>query len=236
MFQTHFKLKQHPATTSTNIDLIDHTFQYQKIDQFSPTNSKVKHVDIQDISSIVDNNDDNQSDQMPDLNFEEEEEEDNSSSIISIIEKVCHHHNTPIKKDFSATEQKSSKTTPFSDGQISIDNETSTTMMIPLDPENSRRCVSCKKLFQNQYSVKTHYQNVHLRLMHKCPINGCPARLPSKRSRDRHAKNKNLHKKLLQHPTSAGKNPETISFLENKVVCRNRVRIQLKHKSILFFV
>lgn len=68
--------------------------------------------------------------------------------------------------------------------------------IVPSDPQNLKRCVACGKTFQNQYSVKTHYQNVHLKVLHPCPVEGCKAMLPSKRSRDRHAKNKNLHRKL----------------------------------------
>lgn len=33
--------------------------------------------------------------------------------------------------------------------------------------------------------------------MHKCTVNGCNASFPSKRSRDRHAANNGLHRKLL---------------------------------------
>lgn len=33
--------------------------------------------------------------------------------------------------------------------------------------------------------------------MHKCTVDGCKAAFPSKRSRDRHASNLNLHRKLL---------------------------------------
>ncbi|KAI1301367.1 Zinc finger protein basonuclin-2 [Halotydeus destructor] len=68
---------------------------------------------------------------------------------------------------------------------------------IPVDKENPRRCVACGKIFQNHFGVKTHYQNVHLKLMHKCTVEGCNAAFPSKRSRDRHSANLNLHRKLL---------------------------------------
>ena len=68
---------------------------------------------------------------------------------------------------------------------------------IPSDRENPRRCVECGKTFQNHFSVKIHYQNVHLKLMHKCTVDGCNAAFPSKRSRDRHSTNLNLHRKLL---------------------------------------
>ncbi|XP_049281368.1 uncharacterized protein LOC125762854 [Anopheles funestus] len=68
---------------------------------------------------------------------------------------------------------------------------------VPLDKDNPKKCSACGKLFQNHFAVKTHYQNVHLKLLHKCNIEGCNAAFPSKRSRDRHASNLNLHRKLL---------------------------------------
>ncbi|EEC06966.1 hypothetical protein IscW_ISCW018372, partial [Ixodes scapularis] len=73
---------------------------------------------------------------------------------------------------------------------------------IPVDKENPRRCTACGKVFQNHFGVKTHYQNVHLKLMHKCTVEGCNAAFPSKRSRDRHSANLNLHRKLLSTTSS----------------------------------
>jgi zinc finger protein basonuclin len=75
---------------------------------------------------------------------------------------------------------------------------------VPIDKENPRRCAACGKIFQNHFGVKTHYQNVHLKLMHKCTVDGCQAAFPSKRSRDRHAANLNLHRKLLSTSSAAG--------------------------------
>jgi hypothetical protein len=75
---------------------------------------------------------------------------------------------------------------------------------VPLDKDNPRRCSACGKVFQNHFGVKTHYQNVHLKLMHRCTIDGCTAAFPSKRSRDRHAQNLNLHRKLLSTVESSG--------------------------------
>ena len=80
---------------------------------------------------------------------------------------------------------------------------------IPVDEENPRRCSSCGKVFQNLFTVKTHYQNVHLKLMHKCTVEGCNAAFPSKRSRDRHSSNLNLHRKLLS--TSSGNESDKVS-------------------------
>ncbi|XP_040153469.1 uncharacterized protein LOC120894751 [Anopheles arabiensis] len=82
---------------------------------------------------------------------------------------------------------------------------------VPLDKDNPKKCSACGKLFQNHFAVKTHYQNVHLKLLHKCNIDGCNAAFPSKRSRDRHASNLNLHRKLLS--TTADSN-ETVLPME----------------------
>ncbi|KAJ8403658.1 hypothetical protein AAFF_G00349840 [Aldrovandia affinis] len=58
-------------------------------------------------------------------------------------------------------------------------------------------CYVCKKSFKSSYSVKLHYKNVHLKEMHVCTVAGCNAAFPSRRSRDRHSANINLHRKLL---------------------------------------
>ena len=68
---------------------------------------------------------------------------------------------------------------------------------IPIDKENPLRCVDCGEEFPNHFAVKLHYQNVHLKLMHNCTVDGCNAAFPSKRSRDRHSSNHTLHRKLL---------------------------------------
>jgi hypothetical protein len=73
---------------------------------------------------------------------------------------------------------------------------------IPVDKENPLRCVECRIEFPNHFAVKTHYQDVHLKLMHKCNVDGCNAGFPSKRSRDRHSSNLNLHRKLLSTTAS----------------------------------
>lgn len=85
------------------------------------------------------------------------------------------------------------------------------TMDVPIDKDNPRRCTACGKIFQNHFGVKTHYQNVHLKLMHKCNVDGCNAAFPSKRSRDRHSANLNLHRKLLS--TTSDKSATSL-FLE----------------------
>ncbi|KAJ0056674.1 hypothetical protein NL108_012057 [Boleophthalmus pectinirostris] len=65
------------------------------------------------------------------------------------------------------------------------------------DSEMPHHCEICSKTFKNPYSVKMHYQSVHLKEMHLCTVDGCNAAFPSRRSRDRHSSNLNLHHKLL---------------------------------------
>lgn len=48
-----------------------------------------------------------------------------------------------------------------------------------------QQCEICSKSFKNSYSVKIHYQSVHLKEMHMCMVEGCNATFPSRRSRDR---------------------------------------------------
>ena len=95
-----------------------------------------------------------------------------------------------------------------------IYSECDSTEKIPIDKDNPKRCTTCGKVFQNQLGVKAHYQNVHLKLMHKCNIEGCSATFPSKRSRDRHSANTNLHKKLLSTTTT----PFTITTITTPIV------------------
>lgn len=61
------------------------------------------------------------------------------------------------------------------------------------------KCPQCGKEFQNRFSLKTHFTNVHLKVMRPCPIEGCSAQFPWKRSVDRHAKNQKLHEKLMKN-------------------------------------
>ncbi|QQP54249.1 Putative LOC100572970 [Caligus rogercresseyi] len=73
---------------------------------------------------------------------------------------------------------------------------------IPLDAENPTRCLECAKEFESHFLLKAHYTADHLKHLHKCSIEGCNAGFPSKRSRDRHSANHNLHRKLLSTESS----------------------------------
>ncbi|XP_059486968.1 zinc finger protein basonuclin-2-like [Neocloeon triangulifer] len=63
--------------------------------------------------------------------------------------------------------------------------------------DEALRCSACGQHFDNHFGAKMHFQDVHLKLMHRCSVDGCNAAFPSKRSRDRHSANLNLHRKLL---------------------------------------
>ncbi|KAM5170852.1 zinc finger protein basonuclin-1 isoform 2-T3 [Mantella aurantiaca] len=79
---------------------------------------------------------------------------------------------------------------------------------------NRFHCEICKKAFKNPYSVKMHYKNVHPKEMHLCTIDGCNAAFPSRRSRDRHSSNLNLHHKLLtKDAIEMQNNPYNIPYL-----------------------
>lgn len=82
------------------------------------------------------------------------------------------------------------------------------------DKDGRQKCTACGKQFQNHFGVKSHYQDEHLKLNHKCDIEGCNAAFPSKRSRDRHSLNLNLHRKLLS--TTSDNNTSLSNNFENK--------------------
>uniref|UniRef100_A0A8C6M259 Basonuclin zinc finger protein 1 n=1 Tax=Nothobranchius furzeri TaxID=105023 RepID=A0A8C6M259_NOTFU len=53
------------------------------------------------------------------------------------------------------------------------------------DSNLSPPCEVCSKPFKNPFSIRMHYQDVHLKEMHMCTVDGCNATFPSRRSRDR---------------------------------------------------
>ncbi|KAI5651571.1 hypothetical protein NE865_00815 [Phthorimaea operculella] len=76
---------------------------------------------------------------------------------------------------------------------------------IPIDDENPDRCTACGKIFQNHFTLRMHYRNDHLKLHHPCDVNGCDAAFPSRRSRDRHSSNVDLHRRLLSTSSPDGR-------------------------------
>ncbi|XP_070256522.1 zinc finger protein basonuclin-1 isoform X2 [Myotis yumanensis] len=63
--------------------------------------------------------------------------------------------------------------------------------------ESRHQCDICQKTFKNACGVKMHHKNTHAKETHVCTVEGCQATFPSRRSRDRHSSNLNLHQKVL---------------------------------------
>lgn len=81
---------------------------------------------------------------------------------------------------------------------------------VPVDKDNPSACTACGKTFPNHFGVESHYRNAHLKRMHRCAVHGCDATFPSRRSRDRHSSNLNLHRKLLSKSSPAPSNAEPL--------------------------
>lgn len=98
---------------------------------------------------------------------------------------------------------------------------------MPIDKVNPRKCTECGKVFPNHFNLKAHFQQIHLKLLHKCDIDGCNAAFHSKRSRDRHSSNLNLHRKLLSTSSTSlpaanakDENPQNAAALANSAANR----------------
>ncbi|XP_062861071.1 zinc finger protein basonuclin-1 [Trichomycterus rosablanca] len=99
-------------------------------------------------------------------------------------------------KDQTSLEQTTSRKAP-SEAEVCADSDGDLQIVCVDDVELLHHCESCDQTFKNLYSAKMHYRSVHLKEMHVCTIAGCNAAFPSRRSRDRHSANLNLHNKLL---------------------------------------
>ncbi|XP_060068912.1 zinc finger protein basonuclin-2-like [Ylistrum balloti] len=122
------------------------------------------------------------SNQAVDYSTRRQDDFDDNGSICSVIS-----HLSDMDSNHSVSSNESQSF--LSNGTENIE--------IPIDKDNPRKCTICSKIFQNHFGLKSHFQNVHLKLMHKCTVEGCSAAFPSKRSRNRHASNLKLHHKLL---------------------------------------
>lgn len=91
---------------------------------------------------------------------------------------------------------------------------------IPMDTENPFKCKVCDKLFQNTIIKNTHYQNAHLKVMYKCNNDRCKAAFPTRRSRDRHSADINLHKRILSGVRSDDSNIIEITREEVELIVK----------------
>lgn len=74
------------------------------------------------------------------------------------------------------------------------------------DPRERSRvsCSSCGKTFYDRGTLKIHYNAVHLKIKHRCTVEGCNMLFSSLRSRNRHSANPNprLHNTRHTHSHS----------------------------------
>ena len=128
--------------------------------------------------------------------------------ITSLLNKnVARAMDFSMKRDTTAEDQSEQRSTNHVTDQESATSVDSSKMCESEDADvDNNQCSVCQKTFPNHNSLNQHYQNVHLKLMHKCRVDGCGAEFPSRRSRDRHSANITLHKKLL--PTSDSEREE----------------------------
>uniref|UniRef100_G1PR74 Zinc finger protein basonuclin-1 n=2 Tax=Myotis lucifugus TaxID=59463 RepID=G1PR74_MYOLU len=80
--------------------------------------------------------------------------------------------------------------------------------------ESRHQCDICQKTFKNACGVKMHHKNTHSKETHVCTVEGCQATFPSRRSRDRHSSNLNLHQKgLAQEALESSENHIRAAYL-----------------------
>lgn len=154
-------------------------------------------MDKSETKLVIDDNSDDEDD--------DEDDEMNGKDTGEVLDFSMHMPEGMDSEQFlNVSEQESNASAGSNDstdmsksnGEVTNEGE------IPIDKDNPKRCVSCGKTFLNIFGLKIHYKNVHLKLMHMCTVDGCSASFPSKRSRDRHSANLNLHRKLLSTTTT----------------------------------
>ncbi|CAK1581165.1 unnamed protein product [Parnassius mnemosyne] len=132
-----------------------------------------------------------------------ESESDDESSAPSVVREGLRLRSdlyTPSDSgsDLHAMEERLARArSPSASSDHTDDRTDINDLDIPIDDENPDRCTACGKIFQNHFTLRMHYRNDHLKLHHPCDVNGCDAAFPSRRSRDRHSSNVDLHRRLL---------------------------------------
>ncbi|CAH0399532.1 unnamed protein product [Chilo suppressalis] len=132
-----------------------------------------------------------------------ESESDDESSAPSVVREGLRLRSdlyTPSDSgsDLHAMEERLARArTPSASSDKTDDRADINDLEIPIDDENPDRCTACGKVFQNHFTLRMHYRSDHLKLLHPCDFNGCDAAFPSRRSRDRHSSNIDLHRRLL---------------------------------------
>ncbi|XP_060574055.1 zinc finger protein basonuclin-1-like isoform X2 [Ruditapes philippinarum] len=160
------------------------------------SNSDVEEtsIDKSDNKLIIDDNSDEDDDD------EDDDEDINGKDTGEVLDFAMHMPEGMDSEQFMNASGQDSNTSMGSNDSVDMTKSNGEVMSegeIPIDKDNPKQCVACGKTFLNIFGLKIHYKNVHLKLMHTCTVDGCSASFPSKRSRDRHSSNLNLHRKLL---------------------------------------
>ncbi|XP_030027484.2 zinc finger protein basonuclin-2-like [Manduca sexta] len=139
-----------------------------------------------------------------------ESESDDESSAPSVVREGLRLRSdlyTPSDSgsDLHAMEERLARARSPSASSDRTDERDINDIEIPIDDENPDRCTACGKVFQNHFTLRMHYRNNHLKLLHPCDVNGCDAAFPSRRSRDRHSSNVDLHRRLLSTTLPEGR-------------------------------
>ncbi|KAI8434110.1 hypothetical protein MSG28_012250 [Choristoneura fumiferana] len=161
-----------------------------------------------------------------------ESESDDESSAPSVVREGLRLRSdlyTPSDSgsDLHALEERLARArSPSASSDRTDDRTDLNDLEIPIDEENPDRCTACGKVFQNHFTLRMHYRNDHLKLLHPCDVNGCDAAFPSRRSRDRHSANVDLHRRLLS--TGSPENREQRPGFEMNAELLNKLYADIK--------
>ncbi|XP_041980777.1 zinc finger protein basonuclin-2-like [Aricia agestis] len=149
-----------------------------------------------------------------------ESESDDESSAPSVVREGLRLRSdlyTPSDSgsDLHAMEERLARVgSPRSDR--TDDRPDSNDLEIPIDDENPDRCTACGRVFQNHFTLRVHFRNEHLKP--QLPGDGSDAAFPSRRSRDRHRSDRDLHKLMTSGSPEVDRpnvdvNPEMLNKL-----------------------
>ncbi|KAL4227233.1 Zinc finger protein [Mactra antiquata] len=197
----HSEGQSHVDNTKAESDEVKETIEKENDEYKHEKDTDDQNSDLDDLSGDKSDSklviDDDNSD-----NDDDDDDDEDGKDTGEVLDFAMHMPDDMEVENYSghASEQESNDASVVSNESVDITKANGESMSdgdIPIDKDNPKQCVACGKTFLNIFGVKIHYRNVHLKLMHTCTVDGCSASFPSKRSRDRHSSNLNLHRKLL---------------------------------------
>lgn len=129
------------------------------------------------------------------MSFSERHYLTSSSSFQAEKEEAANSPSGALKSedDISSSDSSSGNTV----GKLETSHESLDSKMKSVDKNGSGTrkgrvfCTACEKTFYDKGTLKIHYNAVHLKIKHKCTIEGCNMVFSSLRSRNRHSANPN---------------------------------------------